>query len=91
MMPFVQELCPNWDDDKAVLAWATQEQSSLKTYLENVARYVTGFTSSHLHVLYCLVVCRPFPCPGAKGGSEMTVVTFSMTDVVGGEAVGLGA
>lgn len=50
---FQKELCPNWEDDKAVLEWATKERSSLKTRLEVISRYVC---------MNCLLLGRTKSC-----------------------------
>lgn len=68
-----QELCPDWENDKAVLSWADGDQSSLKAYLAGVTRYFYVF-------LYIFLSREPGPIclyvfmPDATIGSVFIVV-----------------
>lgn len=39
----VQALCPDWENDKAVLSWAEEDPASLKAYLAGISRYPARF------------------------------------------------
>lgn len=71
-----QALCPDWENDKAVLEWVEADQSSLKEYLDGLRRYVPPFVvqvwlfSSVEHARVFAAYCLKIEVSSIAGSSK---------------------